>query len=204
MAVEATEAPANKTELWEIFQVKATTLGARVERFASERAIAEAIAREAVEVAGTRALARHFPSLSGACTGTVSTTLSPDTALPLEVVTAGQFAVAETGSVAVCEDNAGRAACFLAERLWLVIPEDAIVATLDEAVTRIAGLVHEGAPYVTLMSGPSRTADIERVVTIGVHGPRELVVVVVETERQSSMDADGRGWKPPMTTDDHR
>ncbi len=35
------------------------------------------------------------------------------------------------------------------------------------------------ARYLACVTGPSRTADIERVLTIGVHGPRRLVVVVV-------------------------
>jgi L-lactate dehydrogenase complex protein LldG len=55
------------------------------------------------------------------------------------------------------------------------------VPTLDEAMARVAGLVREGAPYATLMSGPSRTADIERTLTIGVHGPRALSIVVLGT-----------------------
>jgi L-lactate dehydrogenase complex protein LldG len=96
-----------------------------------------------------------------------------------DVVARGLFAVAETGSVLVREENATRGACMLAERLWLLVPADAIVPTLDEAMARIAGLVRAGAPYVTLMSGPSRTADIERTLTIGVHGPRALTIVVV-------------------------
>ena len=34
--------------------------------------------------------------------------------------------------------------------------------------------------FLSAITGPSRTADIERVLTIGVHGPRRLVVVAVD------------------------
>lgn len=34
--------------------------------------------------------------------------------------------------------------------------------------------------YIAFITGPSRTADIERVLTIGVHGPKRLVIVVVD------------------------
>ena len=36
----------------------------------------------------------------------------------------------------------------------------------------------DASPYISFITGPSRTADIERVLTIGVHGPSRLVVVV--------------------------
>jgi L-lactate dehydrogenase complex protein LldG len=91
----------------------------------------------------------------------------------------GLFAVAETGSVAVALPRAERGAALLSERLWLFVPASELVATLDEALARIDALVREGRPYVTLMTGPSRTADIERALTVGVHGPRELHVVLV-------------------------
>ncbi|MCE5246113.1 MAG: lactate utilization protein [Candidatus Polarisedimenticolia bacterium] len=72
--------------------------------------------------------------------------------------------------------------------------EHRLVSTLTEihvAVVRTArikpnlqALVDEmGAPkgaYLSLITGPSRTADIERVLTIGVHGPRRLIVVCVD------------------------
>ena len=67
----------------------------------------------------------------------------------------------------------------LSERLWLLVPESALVATLDDAMERMRELVLAGAHHPLLMSGPSRTADIERTLTVGVHGPRALVVVVV-------------------------
>jgi L-lactate dehydrogenase complex protein LldG len=91
----------------------------------------------------------------------------------------GLFAVAETGSVAVALPRGERGEAMLAERLWLLVPGGELVPTLDDALARIERLVRDGRPYVTLMTGPSRTADIERALTVGVHGPRELHVVFV-------------------------
>jgi len=34
--------------------------------------------------------------------------------------------------------------------------------------------------YIALITGPSRTADIERVLTIGVHGPERLIIIFVD------------------------
>ena len=92
----------------------------------------------------------------------------------------GLFAVAETGSVAVALPREERGRCLLAERLWLLVPAADLVPTLDVALERIDALVRSGRPYVTLMTGPSRTADIERALTVGVHGPRELHVILVD------------------------
>jgi L-lactate dehydrogenase complex protein LldG len=38
--------------------------------------------------------------------------------------------------------------------------------------------------YISFITGPSRTADIERVLTIGVHGPERLIIVVVDEFQQ--------------------
>jgi L-lactate dehydrogenase complex protein LldG len=127
----------------------------------------------------------HFAQKAAAVGATVTT--APDDAAARSAaghedgdrIAAGLFAVAETGSVAVALPRAERGSALLAERLWLLVPASELVASLDEALARIERLVRGGRPYVTLMTGPSRTADIERALTVGVHGPRELHVVLV-------------------------
>ena len=41
-------------------------------------------------------------------------------------------------------------------------------------------IVLEQTNYISFITGPSRTADIERVLTIGVHGPEKLIIVFVD------------------------
>ena len=60
------------------------------------------------------------------------------------------------------------------------VPAESIVPTLDEGLERLQALIQKGAHHPQLVTGPSRTADIERVLTIGVHGPRELSILILE------------------------
>jgi L-lactate dehydrogenase complex protein LldG len=168
---------ATAAALWERFAAKAGALGAAVQHAATEAAAAELVAGATPTTVGTRSLAEQFPGVAAAC----APAGGPDSPAP-EVVAGSLFAVAETGSVLVCEPNRDRGACLLAERLWLLVREDRIVPTVDVAFERLAGLIREGAPHAILMTGPSRSADIERTLTVGVHGPRELMIVVVGGE----------------------
>ena len=52
-----------------------------------------------------------------------------------------------------------------------------IVGTLGEALALLRKS-EQVSPIVTLVTGPSRTADIELTLAIGVHGPQELFVVI--------------------------
>lgn len=55
-----------------------------------------------------------------------------------------------------------------------LIRSDRLVPDLPSVLTKIRP---EQTNYISFITGPSRTADIERVLTIGVHGPEKLIIV---------------------------
>lgn len=93
-------------------------------------------------------------------------------------ITGALAGVAETGTL-VIPGGEGQplSASLLPEIHIAVLNASTIVPSLETALAlpEIANL-----PAVVLISGPSRTADIEMTLTIGVHGPGELYVLVTE------------------------
>ena len=96
-------------------------------------------------------------------------------------ITTAQAAIAETGTLVL--DSA-----FERHRLVSVVPPvhiaivaaSRIFATLGETLTMLQS-GREVSPAITFITGPSRTADIELTLTIGVHGPQELYVIIDES-----------------------
>jgi L-lactate dehydrogenase complex protein LldG len=90
-------------------------------------------------------------------------------------------ACAETGTIAFDGgEGQGRRAITLVPDLHVcAVRADQIVETVPELVARLAPSAHDGRPIV-LVSGPSATSDIELERVEGVHGPRRLVVVLVD------------------------
>ena len=92
----------------------------------------------------------------------------------------GALAVAENGAVGLAGREARpRALPVICERLVLLIDTRRIVPEMHAA---LAGLP-EGAlaqHHFTFVAGPSKTADIEGVLVLGAHGPRELAVFAID------------------------
>lgn len=94
-------------------------------------------------------------------------------------VTTCRAACAETGTIALDGGpGQGRRALSLVPDLHIcVVQAAAIVETVPELIAALEPSAREGRPIV-LVSGPSATSDIELTRVEGVHGPRQLVVIV--------------------------
>jgi len=100
-------------------------------------------------------------------------------------LTMADWGIAETATLVVDSSSEEiRIATMLSEVHVAVLPKSRIVpdaASIEEELTRMM----KAAPgYLAFISGASRTADIERVLTIGVHGPQELHVVMLNEEKR--------------------
>ena len=95
-------------------------------------------------------------------------------------VTAAEGAVAETGALIVRPTPEEPRLMSLVPPVHIaVLPAGRIYGTFAEAIESqnwAAGM----PTNALLISGPSKTADIEMTLAFGVHGPKELVVIIVE------------------------
>ena len=95
-------------------------------------------------------------------------------------VTGALWAVAETGTVVVSSaPPGGRAPSLLPPTHVVFLSQAELVPTVRELFARIAEL-GEYPSNLVLITGPSKSADIGNELALGVHGPGELHVVLVE------------------------
>ena len=92
-------------------------------------------------------------------------------------ISTAQAAIAETGTLVLdsaCERH--RLVSLVPPVHIAIVNASSIVETLSDALALLQK--KEISPAITFITGPSRTADIELTLAIGVHGPQELYVIV--------------------------
>jgi L-lactate dehydrogenase complex protein LldG len=95
--------------------------------------------------------------------------------------TVADYGIGETGSLVINSSSEElRLATMVSEIHVAVIPKSRIRATAEDMYAELKGFMSQKPNYLAFVTGASRTADIERVLALGVHGPLELHILILE------------------------
>ena len=137
---------------------------------------AEAAAAQVHAVPDEAAAEREVEAIRASC-GALG-----ERALPGRVgVARAAKGIAQTGTcIVVADDEKLRLETMLPEVSVILLNRADILPDLPSAAPFLRAEQTQGrASYISFITGPSRTADIERVSAIGVHGPLELHIVLI-------------------------
>jgi L-lactate dehydrogenase complex protein LldF len=112
-------------------------------------------------------------------------------------ITGANFAIAESGTLVLVSNEGNARLVTTLPRIHIaLVTTEKFVETLEEAVALLKALIIASSglkmtSYVSLITGPSRTTDIEKQLVTGVHGPEELHIVILDNGRLDvSLDKD--------------
>jgi len=127
-----------------------------------------------------------IPDLVAALRGAGTDVLTPDNPMWSERlasvgvgVTGAWCAVAEPAAIGImAAPGSPRATSLVPPTHVCVVRVADVVASLDDAFARLASRALPSA--LTWVGGPSRTGDLEMILTLGVHGPRAVDVILLD------------------------
>ncbi len=98
-------------------------------------------------------------------------------------LTSAQLGIAETGTLVLESGQEQHRLVSLLPKVHIaLLPRSRLLGSLGDA---FAQLSPSGGPprarAITFITGPSRTADIELELVVGVHGPKQLIVLILDT-----------------------
>ena len=176
--------------MYEQFKARAEGVSAEVYRFSTKSSalefVAQFLVKEGVgDLPGAYALWAGCPFLDGVD----RQALADIAGLKFEVtrdlaanarfgISQLEYALADTGTLV--QDSTAieqRLVSSLVTIHIALVPTAGLLPDLPALLTRISP---EKSAYIAMITGASRTADIERVLTIGVHGPERLIIVFVD------------------------
>jgi len=139
-------------------------------------------------IAGKTAAASNAPylvecgvaALPGVRTGITGLAELRDVCAKVDIgITSADYALSDTGTLVMIASPAeARLMSLLPPAHLAVIPKERILTGLDELFTIVPNPA-EITSSMVLITGPSRTADIEQILVRGVHGPGNIAVVIV-------------------------
>lgn len=95
-------------------------------------------------------------------------------------ITWANWGIAETGTLVLDSTREDvRLTSMISEIHIALLPVNRIVGSADEIVDALTAAMATPSNYTAFITGASRTADIERVLALGVHGPLELHVLLL-------------------------
>ncbi|MGE4297247.1 MAG: lactate utilization protein [Desulfovibrionaceae bacterium] len=96
-------------------------------------------------------------------------------------LTYADWGIAETGSLVIDSSSENlRLTTMVSEIHVAILPVSKIKDTSYDQEKALSGLFGKTPNYTAFVTGASRTADIERVLALGVHGPLELHILLLE------------------------
>jgi L-lactate dehydrogenase complex protein LldG len=97
-------------------------------------------------------------------------------------VTGCEYLVARTGTIVLsAAQESGRTVSVYAPVHICIAYTNQLLYDVKDALEKIQEKYQENVPsFITFASGPSRTADIEKTLVTGVHGPKEVYLFLVE------------------------
>ena len=99
-------------------------------------------------------------------------------------ITGCECLIARTGSVLISSrQQAGRRLPFYADYHFVVAYTNQLVRTVKDALKEVKAKYGTTPPsMLSLITGPSRTADIEKTLVQGAHGPKEIYVFLIDSK----------------------
>ena len=168
-------------ELAERFSTELTTVGGEVLRAANEELAVETICEVLANI-GAKSVAISDLELLKSIDGADIELIENPSRDQLFVVDAGitsaQLAIAETGTLVLRSATERHRLVSLVPPVHIcVLRTNDIRPTMHDVLEEMSNAID---PTITFITGPSRTSDIELTLAIGVHGPKRLIVVLID------------------------
>jgi len=187
--------PLSQDALVERFAAMLTRVGGHFSVAADAQAVCHQVAEIAAQVKARKAVGWHSPWLEQLGLknrlGEIGVEFITDRERPDKTsfineaataalgITAVDYALADSGTLCLLAGkNQPRTASLLPPIHVALLRRAQIIRGLDELFARLPA--DDLSSAVTLITGPSRTADIELTLVVGVHGPQELYVILTD------------------------